>query len=39
MKLGNKKKALEFYRHSLSKKDKDKEGIEKKIRELSGEIQ
>ena len=36
LKLGDKTNALKFYRKSLEHKEKDKEELEKKIRELTG---
>jgi Tfp pilus assembly protein PilF len=37
IKLNDKKKALDFYHRSLLKKKKDKENLEKKIQDLTGE--
>ncbi|MFO7706622.1 MAG: tetratricopeptide repeat protein [Desulfobacterales bacterium] len=36
LKLGDKASALKFYQRALSKKDKDKEELQKKIRQLKG---
>ena len=36
LKISDEKKALQFYRRSLLKKEKDRDDLEKKIRELSG---
>jgi len=36
LKLNDKTNALKFYKKSLENKEKDKEELEKKIRELSG---
>jgi len=36
LKISNKKKALQFYKRSLLKKEKDRDDLEKKIQGLSG---
>jgi tetratricopeptide (TPR) repeat protein len=36
LKISDKEKAIQFYKRSLLKKEKDREDLEKKIRELSG---
>ncbi|MGD9083176.1 MAG: tetratricopeptide repeat protein, partial [Desulfobacterales bacterium] len=36
LKISDKEKAIQLYKRSLLKKEKDREGLEKKIRELSG---
>jgi predicted negative regulator of RcsB-dependent stress response len=37
LKISDKEKAIQFYKRSLLKKEKDREDLEKKIRELSGQ--
>jgi predicted negative regulator of RcsB-dependent stress response len=36
LKLGDRQKALEFYRRSLEHREKDREPMEQKIRNLTG---